>query len=65
VDHGVVRSALAAHHRLKVEREAREAKTKARQKAFLLGPRDPGAVTALATPNSSPAIACSARKRAA
>ena len=48
VDHGVVRSALAAHHRLKVEREAREAKTKARQKAFLLGPRDPGAVTALA-----------------
>ena len=48
MDHGVVRTALAAHHRRAAEREAAAARQKARQEAFLLGPRDPGAVTALA-----------------
>ena len=48
MDHGVVRAALAACHRRAVERDAAAAKAKARQTAFLLGPRDPGAVTALA-----------------
>ena len=48
MDHGVVRAALAACHRRSAEREAAAAKAEARQKAFLLGPRDPGAVTALA-----------------